>query len=268
MGIGIVDCLVIPDRPGLGSSPRDAVGYLFSTLKDRPKETTLEYLMGEMDEVGVEKAVLSIQEDRDKDWVLEAARKYPSRFVPAMAVNPHNGMDEIRKVDRMVKEHGIQVIRMGPWRIQKPPNDKIYYPFYTKAIELDIIVQVNVGLPGPKTPGWVQDPIYLDEVCYFYPELKVMMTHIGMPWIHTVIYLLGKWENIYLVSSSYSPKYWPQELVQAMNTRCRHKVLFGTEHPIMPMKRALKEIENIPLRDEVRPLFLRENALRLLKFEK
>jgi hypothetical protein len=135
-----------------------------------------------------------------------------------------------------------------------------------KAIELDILVQINVGLPGPKTPGWVQNPIYLDEVCYSFPEVKIMMTHIGMPWIGTVINLLSKWDNLYLVTCSYSPKYWPQELIQAINTRCRNKVMFGTEHPLIPMKRASEEIKELPLKEDVRPLFLRENALRLLKF--
>lgn len=263
--IKAIDCLIVPNPPGGGVG---RLGYLFPGLSERAeKGTSAEGLVAEMDEAGVEKGIIAIQREEDRDWVLDTIRKYPKRFIPALGgVDPRKGMEEIRRVERYAKDYGVQVIRLGPWRIQLPPNDRFYFPFYVKAIELGIVVQVNVGLPGPQYPGWVQDPIYLDEVCYFYPELKLCMTHVGHPWISTVTNMLTKWPNCYLVTNSWAPRHYPQELLQYMNTRGYNKVMFGTEYPVIPFKRAMEEIKQLPLRDQVRPKFLRENALTLFKW--
>lgn len=263
--IKAIDCLIIPSQPG--RTP-EALSYLFTGLKERiAGGISAEQLVKNMDAAGVEKGILSIQSEEDRDWCVETARRFKGRFLLALAVNPHGLMDELRRCERYVKDYGVVVWRFGPWRIQKPPNDRIYFPFYAKAVELGIACQINVGIPGPKTPGWTQDPIYVDEVCYLFPELKVLMTHLGDPWIGTVIKMLLRWENCYLVTNSVAPKFWPEEFIRFINTRGSDKVLFGTEYPILDFSRALREIAALPLRDPVRPKLLRENALRLFRWE-
>src|ERR1051326_3995632 len=265
-----IDGLITPNAIG-GAERRPPADYLHASKEVREglkRGVTGEQLVDEMEQAGVEKGIVDVghfllSNDDERAFVRAIVAAYPKRFLPAIGVNPLDGMEALRKMEYEAKHNGIQVIRMGPWRIQKPPNDRIYYPFYAKAIELGLIVQINVGFPGPKVPAWVQDPIHLDDVCAFFPELKLVMTHLGEPWVGTVIKMLLRWENAYLLTNAVAPKYYPNELIQFMNTRGADKVLFGSEYPFLPFKRCMDEIANLDLRDHVRRKFLRENALRL-----
>ena len=51
--------------------------------------------------------------------------------------------------------------------------------------------------------------------------------------------------------------------MQYANTLLKHKVLFGSDYPLLTPDRWLADFEKIAIRDEVRPLILKENAVRL-----
>jgi predicted TIM-barrel fold metal-dependent hydrolase len=71
--------------------------------------------------------------------------------------------------------------------------------------------------------------------------------------------------QVYIDLSGWSPKYFPPELVRYANTQLKHKVLFGTDFPLISPDRWLKDFAAIDIRDDVRPLILKENAVKLLK---
>jgi predicted TIM-barrel fold metal-dependent hydrolase len=103
-----------------------------------------------------------------------------------------------------------------------------------KAIELDIPVSMNAGMPGPRRPGWVQNPLFYDEIAYHFPELRLIMTHCGQPWTEEAISVIVHWDNVFMATTSVAPRYWPEEFVRFINTRGREKMLFGTEYPTIP----------------------------------
>ncbi len=248
------------------NTARSHLSYLFPGVTDRMGEgTTPEEIIGLMDKSGIEKAVLLVPSD-NPDVALAAVESFPERFVGALRVNPHAGMDEVRKLEKLVKEHpGIKAAKVSAHTIQKPYNDKIYYPIYAKCIELDIPITANVGIPGPRVPGAAQDPLALDEVCWFFPELKVIMTHGGEPWQFMCVKLMLKWPNLYYMTSAFAPSHYPPEIVQFMNTRGADKVMFASDYPLVPFDRCMKEVRDLPLRDNVWSKFLRENAIRVFK---
>jgi len=247
-----------PDSGGLN--------YLFKDIGARPSFEDPEQYVQYLEEAGVGRSVVSIMQPEHAAWVGEAHRRFPDRVLPAMIVDPTKGMPELRRVIEYYDRYGVRCLRMPPFRYEKPPTDRIYWPFYAKAIELDIPVSMNIGMPGPRRPGWVQNPIYHDEVAFHWPELRIIMTHVGQPWIDEMISTITHWDNIYLATTSVAPKYWGDAVVQFINTRGRDKVMFGTEFPTIPWQRALSEIAELPIRDEVRPLFLRENAKKVYKW--
>jgi predicted TIM-barrel fold metal-dependent hydrolase len=267
----VFDTLVLPAGVGQQNHyDEDTKGvelltYLFDGVGDRAAAIrTPDDLIAAMDASGITKSVLSIQAEQDEEWVADAASRFPDRIVPALRVDPRKGMAEIRRIDRCANELGVRVLRAGPWMIEKPPTDRVYWPVYTKAIELGLPIEISVGIPGPQKPGWTQDPIYVDEVCYEFPELTVLMTHVGYPWVGTVIRNLLKWENCYMAMCAYAPRYWPEELVDHLRTRGRNKIMYGTEYPVMTWDRSLQEIEQLKLDDDVLHAFLYGNAARVL----
>ena len=116
----------------------------------------------------------------------------------------------------------------------------MYYPVYAKCIELDLPIAINTGIPGPPMPGKCQDPMYLDEVCVFFPELKLVMAHGADPWWDVAIRLMIKYRNLYLQTSAYAPRYFPPQLIHFMNTRGQDKIMFASDHPVLVV-RALRE---------------------------
>ena len=254
-----------------GSAGRGGLLELFPGMANRQKDLTPEELVSEMDESGVEKGFLSIQRDGDKEWIQEAMKKYPGKFVAGCPVNPiqNDIMSEVRRIRGLIDEIGLQVIRVGGWRLLVPPTDNRLFPFYALAIENDLKVHVNVGYPGPAGIARMQDPLYVDELCYLFPELKVIQTHGGADpasmevAVHNVI----KYPNCYIMTNAYRPKYFSPQFIQHLNTRAQDKIFWATEYPLLTFKRSLDDVAQLPLRDHVRPKYLRENILRLLRFE-
>ncbi len=69
--------------------------------------------------------------------------------------------------------------------------------------------------------------------------------------------------QVYIDLSGWSPKYFSPPLVQYANTLLKTKVLFGSDYPLIAPDRWLADFEKIAIREEVRPLILKQNALRL-----
>ena len=64
--------------------------------------------------------------------------------------------------------------------------------------------------------------------------------------------------------SGWSPRYFPPQLVRQAGSLLRHKVLFGSDFPVLTPDRWLTDFEELDIKDEVRPLVLKDNAARLL----
>jgi predicted TIM-barrel fold metal-dependent hydrolase len=226
-------------------------------------DISMEEMLEIMDRSGVEKAILSIAAESPSEEVLRFAQDEPDRFVLSAYVDPRNGMAALRALESVVREQSVVLARVTPFMIDLPPNDRAYYPLYAKCIELDIAVSVNTGIPGPPAPGRCQDPMFLDEVCLFFPELKLVMAHGADPWWSVAIRLMIKYANLYLMTSAYAPRYFPAELIHYMNTRGQDKIIFATDHPVLSVERCLAEAQQLDLREGVLDKFLYQNAANL-----
>jgi len=149
---------------------------------------------------------------------------------------------------------------------QVPLNDKKMYPIYAKCVELDIPIFVYAGVPGPRIRFEPQEVALLDEVCWFFPELKIITRHGGQPWTDLMVKLLLKWPNLYYSTSAFAPKHYDKAIIEFANTRGADKVIYAGYYPMgLDIDRIFAELPNVPFRDHVWPKFLRENALRVLK---
>lgn len=258
-----IDCWLNPSTGVSSHRPE----YLVRVARDyfkREKEifehTPLEELLRQMDEARVERAIVTMDANRPEP-IHDIVKAFPGKFLCAAVVDPTTGIAALRAIDRLHAQYGLRLVRIIPFLINRPPNDKTYYPVYAKCIELGIPVSVNTGIPGPPMPAEPQRPLYLDEVCLYWPDLKLIMAHGADPWWGEAIRLLLKYPNLFMMTSAYAPKYLPPELIHFMNTRGQDKILFASDHPVLSFERCLAEAEELPLRDGVLEKYLRGNAL-------
>jgi predicted TIM-barrel fold metal-dependent hydrolase len=250
---------------GMGSAERPS--YLVRVAEDYFKRSehifrdiSVSEMLDTMDRLGVEKSILSLRAETPSAQVLAFCEAHPDRFVLAAYVDPRRGMPALRELEGLRKNQPVVVARAVPFMINLSPDDRAYYPLYAKCIELDLPVSVNTGIPGPPAPGRCQDPIYLDEVCLFFPELKLVMAHGADPWWAVAIRLMLKYANLYLMTSAYAPRFFPPELIHFMNTRGQDKIIFASDHPVLSMDRCIGEAQALDLREGVLDKFLYANA--------
>jgi predicted TIM-barrel fold metal-dependent hydrolase len=226
-----------------------------------------------MDAAGVDFGLLSawtaphqpplISNEEVAGWVAE----HPARFAGLAAVNLNKPMEAVRELRRCVSDLGFRGLRVVPWLWEAPPTDRRYYPLYAACVELGVPFFTQVGHTGPLRPSETGRPIpYIDQIAIDFPELVIVGGHIGYPWTEEMIAVCRKHENVFIDTSAYLPSRYPPELLRYMAERSgRHKVLFGTNFPMVGHAQALGGVDGLGLDDEVRELFLHGNAERLLR---
>lgn len=201
--------------------------------------------------------------------VHEICRSHPRRFSGLAGIDPFRGMQGLRDLERAVREFGFVGAHLYPHWFELPPDHAKYYPYYAKCCELDIPIMMQVGQNliyqrDRRLPS-VARPITLDRVAIDFPELKLLGIHIGIPWVDEMIAMAWKHENVFIGGDAYAPKHWPPQLVHYLNTYGKHKVLFGTDWPVIDPERAVAEIRALDLRPDAHKMLMRENALRVFR---
>jgi uncharacterized protein len=221
-------------------------------------------VLDNLDRFGVERAMVGIREDREDST--RALKEHADRFVGSVEVDPNQGMDGVRYLQRMVETYGIVAATTFPAGVQVAINDKRYYPLYAKCVELDIPIFVCAGIPGPRVPFAPQRVELIDEVCYDFPELTFVMRHGAQPWTELAVKLMLKWPNLYYSTSAFAPKHYDRHIIDYANTRGADKVIYAGYFPAgLTYDRIWGDMPDVPLKDEVWPKFLRENARKVLK---
>jgi len=216
-----------------------------------------------MDRFNIRTGLISLSDDRAG----EAARRHPGRFVIALPVNANEGMDAVRTIVRAQEEYDIRAVSTFPSGIHPPVpiNHRLWYPVYAKCIELDLPVFIPVGVPGPRVPMMPQYVGHLDEVCYDFPELKIVMRHGAEPWEDLAVKLLLKWPNLYYSTSAFAPKHLPEAIIKFANTRGSGKIIYAGYFPFgIALERTFNELDDLPFKPDVWPKFLYDNVAPLL----
>lgn len=237
-----------------------------------------DYLL-KMDNSGIERSLLIAVRGGDLnvrgsfevpyDYVHEACQQYPDRFSGLAGVDPTRGMQGLRDLEAAVRDYGFVGAHWYPHWFSMPPDAAQIYPYYAKCCELDIPIMMQVGQNliysrDRRLPS-VARPILLDRVAIDFPDLKIIGIHIGIPWTDEMIAMCWKHENVFTAGDAYAPRYWPRQYVHYADTIGRHKVMFGTDWPVIAPERAVREAAELDLKDESRRSLMRDNALRVFR---
>jgi uncharacterized protein len=210
------------------------------------------------------------------ETVAEFAAENSDIAIAFASINPNRGKQGVEEARRLLATGKIHGLKLHPPIQQFFPNDRIAYPLYEVFAEacLPVIFHtghsgIGSGMPGG---GGVRlkygNPMPIDDVAVDFPDMPIVMAHPSFPWQDEAISICLHKPQVYIDLSGWSPKYFSPTLVQYANTLLKHKVLFGSDYPLITPDRWLADFEKIGIRDEVRPLILKENAVRLLGLRK
>jgi predicted TIM-barrel fold metal-dependent hydrolase len=241
--------------------------YMFKGVPNHLAEGVdpIEVTLGQMDACGVEIGLVGMSET-----ALRAIAEHPTRFRPTLEVDPNEITAAVRRIRRAYDEHAIVAVTTFPagCNPQVPVSDRRYYPIYQTCVDLDIPIVSNAGIAGPRVPSACQDVMHFDQVCYDFPELRVVMRHGAEPWEDLAVKLMLKWPGLFYMTSAFAPKYYPKAIVDYANTRGADKVMYAGYYPMgLSLERIFGELPNVPFKPESRAKFLRENAIRVFKLD-
>ncbi len=247
---------------------------MFASLRrwlgvDAIPEIPLALTIGAMDAAGIDTALTCAWYGPEgslisNDEVAETVSGADGRLIGVGSVDIRRPMQAVHEIRRCVNELGFVAIRVLPWLWDRPPSDRLYYPVYVACCELGVPFCLQVGHTGPMMPSEPGRPIpYLDRVALDFPDLTIVGGHIGYPWTEEMIALATKYPNVYIDTSAYKCRRYPEALIRYMRAHGKKKVLFGSNFPMIQPADALRDIEALGLSEECTRLFLGENAARV-----
>ncbi len=217
-----------------------------------------------MDTYGVARGMVNVGSDT-REAPRRAVRELPDRFLPCIDVDPREGMDAVRRIKQFHDEWGIVAVTTFPAGAGTAINAAPYYPIYAACVELDVPIFITAGVPGPRVPLYPQKVEHLDEICWFFPDLKVVTRHGCEPWEDLMVKLMLKWPNLYYSTSAFAPKHYPEAIIDYANTRGSDKIIYAGYFPAgLTYERIMTELPEVAFKDEVWPKFLHDNAARVL----
>lgn len=203
--------------------------------------------------------------------IATTAAKHNDVLIPFGSVDPH-AQDAVERARRLVTEYGVRGFKFHPSLQAFQPNDTKYYPLYEVLEELGVIglfhtgqTGIGGGLPGGRGIKLrYSDPMLLDDIAADFPALQIIMAHPSVPWVDSAISIATHKANMHIDLSGWSPKYFPPQLVRQANSLLKHKVLFGSDYPVLNPDRWIKAFADLDIKEDVKPLIMKDNAVKLL----
>ena len=157
--------------------------------------------------------------------------------------DPWEGMKGVKAFETAVRDYGFVGGHCHPFGFDLPVNAAKWYPFYTKAAELGVPVEFQLGHSAEFMPSEHGRPILIDRVAIDFPELNLIGAHHAWPWVEEMIAMAWKHPNVYVATSGHAPKYWDPKMVKFLNSRGIGKVLWGTDYPLITHAESLGQID-------------------------
>jgi predicted TIM-barrel fold metal-dependent hydrolase len=204
--------------------------------------------------------------------VAELAHKHSDVAIPFASINPHRGAEGVRLARKLIKDYGVKGFKFHPSVQDFYPNDRLAYPLYEVIAEAKLPALFHTGQTGvgagTRAGGGIRlkysNPMLLDDVAADFADMPIILAHPSFPWQEEALSVATHKPQVYIDLSGWSPKYFPPILVQYANTLLKDKILFGSDYPVIDPERWMAEFEKLNIKPEVRPLILKENAVKLL----
>ena len=181
------------------------------------------------------------------DFVSEYVKTDPSRLIGFCSVDPKRP-DACSELMRSYHELDLKGLKLGPIYQMFDPSDKICYPLYSKAEELNMPILWHMATSFPRSgPLDYCNPVLLDPIARSFPRLKMVIAHLGHPWHAEAACVIRKQPNVYCDMSALWMRPWQfyNAMVNIVEYRVTHKVIFGTDFPFGHVQETIDAFRDI-----------------------
>jgi len=239
---------------------------------ERP-EKTLEEEVDMLRGLGVVHAVVtgrdiasSVNTASTNPGMLECIQKYPDFFTGFYGIDPLLRMEALHAFRRAVHEYGARGASIDPAMSGVAVNSALYYPFYAACCEEGVPVAITTGCSCgmPNVVIEHHAPWLIDRVASDFPELRIIVSHGGYPWIMEMLGVAMRHRNVYIDFSACTMLFNMEQYVQAANRQLMDKIVFSSAHPFDHIADTLKLYEKLPFTEQAREHVMYANAATLL----
>ncbi len=241
-------------------------------------------ILASLDAAGISRALITGFDEAStggtrfitNESVAAVADRHPDRFIPFAGADIMRSSAAVREVEHWVRDRGFRGLSLRPFMIGLPADDRHYYPFYEKCVELDVPVSIHASANWTTCrPSDLGNPRHFDTVACDFPELKLILSHAGYPWVLEACLLAWKHPNVYLELGAHRPKYFTapgagwEPLLRFGQSTIQDKVLYGTGAFLLnvPPVLLVNEFRALPVKPEILEKWLWKNAASLLGLE-
>lgn len=188
------------------------------------------------------------------------------------SIDPHKSKFGAIEARRMIEEFGVKGFKFHPPIQNFHPYDRMAWPIYEVIAEYGLPAIFHTGHSGMGTGmkggGGIRlkygQPMMVDDVAVDFPDMKIILAHPSWPWTDESLSMALHKENVYIDLSGWSPKYFPKQVIADANSRLKHKMLFGSDFPLIKPDKWMEAAQTAGFREEVMPLIMKDNAAKLL----
>jgi len=264
-----------PEDPVMGQF-FDAASAYFKAPRERPKMPEIIQLYRES---GIALVLFTVDAEsamgakRVSNYeVAEQAAKNDDICIAFASIDPHKGKYGAREARDLVENYGVKGFKFHGIAQNAHPADRMAYPIYEVIAEYGLPAIFHTGHSGMGTGmrggGGMRlkygEPMLIDDVAVDFPDMKIILAHPSWPWVDQSLSMALHKDNVFIDLSGWSPKYFPKQVIQYANTQLKHKMLFGSDFPLIHPDKWIKTAQEVGFREEVMPLILKDNAARVL----
>jgi len=204
--------------------------------------------------------------------IAELANANADVVIPFASIDPHKGKLGAREARDLIENHGVKGFKFHPPMQDYDPADRIAYPIYEVIAEYGLPAIFHTGHSGMGTGlkggGGVKlkygQPMLVDEVAADFPEMNFILAHPSWPWTDESLSMALHKANVYIDLSGWSPKYFPEQIIRYANSQLSHKMLFGSDFPLIRPDAWIEAAKKVGFKDHVLKAILKDNAVKLL----
>jgi predicted TIM-barrel fold metal-dependent hydrolase len=185
--------------------------------------------------------------ESDDETTADAVRRYPAKFTGFAYADPRRA-DCMDRVRHATKTLGLRGVKYGPIYNGVPLDDPRMTPIYEYCVANDLPLTMHMGTTFARTaPVDLGRAIHVEPIALRYPDLKMILAHMGHPWYEDTIAVIRKQPNVYAEVSAiyYRPWQFYNIMVTAQEYLVTDKIFFGTDYPFSTVEDSLRGIRAV-----------------------